>query len=923
MQGLSFDGRRGRAGTEDSPGRTRRRRMTLIAGIMALLIVPVLVTQAGALTTVGAPTFTYVNDAQGADDQPGQKDLSAHAVATPAPGDIWVSWKWDITSLTGTNTGDACALFDSDVPANLKVDFIVCATIEGPNATQQAGSPRAYRCGDDKVDRCGSPVTPIAAPIGSACSTDATKTGSDPFHSGEKDTIAVCHVDLADFKVGGVAVPSAAHVNTCSYPSGPGSAPADCVLLPRDAFLQIKKIATPNTGSFPFKLNGTTVFTAAGTQDSPPIPIPSGVAQTVKEDVPLGWAIDTPAPSCAGAVGSGTSNGSFSVDTISGIKAASDNQIVCTFRDKQSTGAIKIVKQRTGDSSVKLKDAVFTISGVAGTFTTDDNGVACKDGLPFGTYTVTETTAPNGHTKASPDNQSTTISAASTCATTTNIKTFDNPLVLGTVNINKFKADGTTPLAGATFKLYNDLGTVGGTRQADTIDTITSPLKTCVSDANGDCDITNVPLGRYWIVETDAPAGYTPAADRTLNVTVGPSPGVGDTDSFDINNTATPGAINITKRGLNNALLTGAKFELFVKSGPVFIPLGDTNTGKFCTTASGVCSITGVQPGTYWLVETVTPNGYDTADPTEVIVPLGSDSGTGATVPVTINDPVVNGTVTINKTGYNDQTGDDDASLDGATFTLYTNVSPFTGGVGAGDTITAKSCQTVAGTCDITNVVPGRYWVVETVVPNGYDPAPTQEVIVGAGTVAAHVGDVDELDFHDAVVDGKVTVTKTDDAENALAGATFALYEDDGVTPVSPSVTCTTAGSPATCELGPVAPGDYVIVETATPNSHYEKAANQAVHIGIGLAPGVGANVPKTFVNVRKHRVVVLVCHEGTNTLFSRDVVVNGSTKQSLSGAGISGADQAALCATGGANFGDISGHGDVPATVKLGTLTP
>jgi hypothetical protein len=74
-----------------------------------------------------------------------------------------------------------------------------------------------------------------------------------------------------------------------------------------------------------------------------------------------------------------------------------------------------------------------------------------------------------------------------------------------------------------------------------------------------------------------------------------------------------------------------------------------------------------------------------------------------------------------------------------------------------------------------------------------------------------------------------------------------------------------------------------------------------------------------SFVDERQHRVVVLVCHEGTDTLFSRGVKVGTETKQSLAAGSLTRAEQKALCDTGGASFGDISGHGLVTADVDLG----
>jgi uncharacterized surface anchored protein len=50
------------------------------------------------------------------------------------------------------------------------------------------------------------------------------------------------------------------------------------------------------------------------------------------------------------------------------------------------------------------------------------------------------------------------------------------------------------------------------------------------------------------------------------------------------------------------------------------------------------------------------------------------------------------------------------------------------------DTSTGKTCTTNAsGDCTISNIVPGEYWIVETVTPPGYDSAPDKHVTVTAG----------------------------------------------------------------------------------------------------------------------------------------------------------------------------------------------
>src|SRR5262245_59441438 len=96
-----------------------------------------------ASTVVAAP-ITIVDD-KGPDDLPGQKDLSFLTVdySPPTPGTVNVTWGWDDTAWSGGNTGDACALVDTD--ADGFANFSLCVTVGGNPATFQ--SVRLYSCG--------------------------------------------------------------------------------------------------------------------------------------------------------------------------------------------------------------------------------------------------------------------------------------------------------------------------------------------------------------------------------------------------------------------------------------------------------------------------------------------------------------------------------------------------------------------------------------------------------------------------------------------------------------------------------------------------------------------------------------------------------------------------------------------------------
>ena len=180
-------------------GRLLHVRTLLLVGLVTLfgaLAMNAMVAHAAPMTQL---------DEQGPDDVTGsnaQRDLNQHtADFANAPTTIDVGWQWDETGFSGSNTGDACALFDTDNDG--KVNSAVCVTIAGTPATFD--SFRVWTCSDDKVDRCTSPnsqipglttsctVAPAVDPFAGVLSHQTTEGLPDS----SMDTAASCTIDLA------------------------------------------------------------------------------------------------------------------------------------------------------------------------------------------------------------------------------------------------------------------------------------------------------------------------------------------------------------------------------------------------------------------------------------------------------------------------------------------------------------------------------------------------------------------------------------------------------------------------------------------------------------------------------------------------------------------------------------------------------
>jgi|GEM_PF-1454717 len=347
---------------------------------------------AGIFAAHAAAAPICIVDTAGANDEPGQKDLTKLCVDyANVPTSVSTTWNWDETGTGGSNTMDACNLFDTNGDGN--INYSVCVTTQGDPATLQTVT--TYSCGDAKSDRCTSPVTPVSS---GTTSCDVTQVTNDPFPSGTSspnDTQGACTVDLSS--VGGS---SAKLIDVCSYPSSePNSDPSDCVIAqPKAGKLEVKKNLVPSTdsGLFNLQVDGTTKaanVTNNGTTGEVVLPVGNhSVGETAGTSTSLaGYSSSI---SCRNLNGTGSVVASGTGTSLASVPVADGDDIVCVITNTAS-GSITIVKDAVPNSP---QDFGFTATGTGvSNFSLDDDSdptlsnTKTFTSLGAGSYSFTET----------------------------------------------------------------------------------------------------------------------------------------------------------------------------------------------------------------------------------------------------------------------------------------------------------------------------------------------------------------------------------------------------------------------------------------------------------------------------------------------------------------------------------------------------
>lgn len=248
------------------------------------------------------------------------------------------------------------------------------------------------------------------------------------------------------------------------------------------------------------------------------------------------------------------------------------------------------------------------------------------------------------------------------------VKAVDLSKTKGSLTITKYekgKTDGTgnyLPLSGVTFNIYKVSDT-----ETSTITPTSNYTATALTGNNGKANFPNLELGRYLVVEANAPANVTEKVANFL-IDIPSTNAEGNDFIYDVEveakNETVYGAITLTKQNEKGEVMKGVTFILQKQDNSNWVDYPNSTSNSYNTNNNGQISLTGLSAGNYRFIETNlgTNNGYilDNQTAYEFNVSLGESSTTVVTpsnIIVKNEKPTINKTITsITKNSNNTNT---------------------------------------------------------------------------------------------------------------------------------------------------------------------------------------------------------------------------------------------------------------------------
>lgn len=434
------------------------------------------------------------------------------------------------------------------------------------------------------------------------------------------------------------------------------------------------------------------------------------------------------------------------------------------------------------------RHVIYAKDTLVKTVTTNKNGEAVIKDLPLGKYRVKETKAPAGFV-LNPDSQE--VSFIYKDQNTPEIEEkleFSNERQKVELSVEKQDAETGKALKGATFGLYNKEAISSGDKVVVKADTL---LQQITSNEKGKAAFTlDLPLGRYYVKELQAPAGYV-SSDEILEFDATYQGQDVKTIKLKSVKKNQPTTVEVTKADITTGTeLDGASMSVLDKDGNVI--------DSWTSVKDSPHVIKRLQVGkTYILREELAPYGYLRATDVEFTI-----SDTAEVQKVKMEDEVPVARLLVNKKGefldsvslldnakgmiehlFNYVTG----NLTDVTFNVYAaEAIRAADGVSAdyyaADELVGSITTDGNGIAQMDNLPLGRYYIVEKETSHGYvlDNEPRYVDLTYRDQDTSLV--TYSADWQNARQRVQVEVLKKEkDSDKVLSGAIFGLYAADDI----------------------------------------------------------------------------------------------------------------------------------------------
>lgn len=434
------------------------------------------------------------------------------------------------------------------------------------------------------------------------------------------------------------------------------------------------------------------------------------------------------------------------------------------------------------------RHVIYAKDTLVKTVTTDKNGEAVIKDLPLGKYRVKETKAPSGFV-LNPDSQE--VSFIYKNQNTPEIEEkleFSNERQKVELSVEKQDAETGKALKGATFGLYNKEAISSGDKVIVKADTL---LQEITSNEKGKAAFTlDLPLGRYYVKELQAPAGYV-SSDEILEFDATYQGQDVKTIKLKSVKKNQPTTVEVTKADITTGTeLDGASMSVLDKDGNVI--------DSWTSVKDSPHVIKRLQVGkTYILREELAPYGYLRATDVEFTI-----SDTAEVQKVKMEDEVPVARLLVNKKGefldsvslldnakgmiehlFNYVTG----NLTDVTFNVYAaEAIRAADGVSAdyyaADELVGSITTDGNGIAQMDNLPLGRYYIVEKETSHGYvlDNEPRYVDLTYRDQDTPLV--TYSADWQNARQRVQVEVLKKEkNSDKVLSGAIFGLYAADDI----------------------------------------------------------------------------------------------------------------------------------------------